>query len=334
MSELVAEVVVVLYRSLRTAEAEVMQFLNLAATDGRVRWTFVDNDEDGSDAKVLAPLVAERSNVELVRRADNPGFAAACNTRGLSTDAPWLVLLNPDLTVSATAFAALVRSLTAAADDTDALAFSQQTGGLHHAGVAFTPAGWFVDRPLAGPRGRLGRRATVYRSLGGAGRVLGPSGGAAAYRTAAFRELGGFHEPYFAWGEDADLALRMYLEGRRTETVQLALAHQGGHSVSGRGVSRRASLLVRNRILLAARLYTAPQTAAFGAFLALVLAAKVPVLLRARTLGSTLAGVRAGLRAAPSARRAYRGRRLGVRDHSSMRRKVATGRGFTGAPSQ
>ena len=41
------------------------------------------------------------------------------------------------------------------------------------------------------------------------GLLLGPSGGLAAYRRAAFEAAGGFDERLFAYGEDVDLALRL-----------------------------------------------------------------------------------------------------------------------------
>ncbi|MBX9244244.1 hypothetical protein ICW40_05410 [Actinotalea ferrariae] len=315
MSAPLAEVVVVLYRSLPSATEEIAGFLDLAARDMRMHWTFVDNSEDQHDSALLAPLLADRANARLVRRPDNPGFAAACNLVGLRTDAPWLVLLNPDLLVTAEAFDVMRAAMVGADRSTAALAFSQRTGTLRHAGVAFSVAGWFMDRAVRDASGRSpGARELLYRVSGGGGRLVGPSGGAAAYRADAFRALGGFHDEYFAWGEDADLALRLDLAGLRTGCVDVDLPHQGGHSVVGPGVQRRARLLARNRVLLAARLYTAPQAVAFAAFFVAVLAAKVPLMLRDGTLTANLLGVVSGCRAARSARRSYDGARLRLRD--------------------
>ncbi len=319
MSRPLAHVVVVLYHSLPVADTEVRGLVGLADRDPRVRWTFVDNSEDGHDATTLEPLVSRRPNVGVVRRPDNPGFATACNAVGLATDAEWLVLLNPDLLVPPEAFTAMTSALATADGSTQAVAFSQRTGALHHVGVAFGLAGWFMDRPVPVPagvgRGRpTGLRERVYRLAGGGGRLIGPSGGAAAYRASAFRAHGGLHDAYFAWGEDADLALRLSLAGARTEALELGLRHQGGHSVTGAGVRRRAELLARNRVLLAARLYSLPQALLFGAFLAGVLVLKVPAMVAARTLAANLRGVAAGVRGARAARRAHPGPRLRVRD--------------------
>lgn len=326
MSTPLAEVVVVLYRSLPAATTEIRCFLDLAARDARLRWTFVDNSEDQHDAVLLAPLLAGRANTRLVRRPDNPGFAAGCNLVGLGTDASWLVLLNPDLLVTAEAFDVMVAAMLEADPSTAALAFSQQTGSLRHAGVAFSAVGWFMDRPVRDGSARSpGARELAYRISGGAGRLVGPSGGAAAYRANVFSALGGFHDDYFAWGEDADLALRLDLAGLRTACADVGLPHQGGHSVVGPGVQRRARLLARNRVVLAARLYSVPQAAAFAAFFVAVLLAKVPLMLRDGTLAANLLGVVSGCRAARSARRTHDGVRLRLRD--GLRGPVHRGRG-------
>ncbi len=52
-------------------------------------------------------------------------------------------------------------------------------------------------------------------SLADAPPPVGPCGGAAAYRTDAFRSVGGFDESFFAYWEDVDLALRLRLAGWR-----------------------------------------------------------------------------------------------------------------------
>jgi N-acetylglucosaminyl-diphospho-decaprenol L-rhamnosyltransferase len=61
------------------------------------------------------------------------------------------------------------------------------------------------------------------------GRLLGPSGGAAAYRRSAWEGAGGFDDRFFVYGEDVDLALRLRLAGWEAAAAPRARAvHLGG----------------------------------------------------------------------------------------------------------
>ncbi len=127
--------------------------------------------------------------------------------------------------------------------------------------------------------------------------------------------MGGFYEPLFAWGEDADLAMRLHLAGHACAELDLALPHQGGHSVTaGRVSRRRAKLLVSNRITIAARLYSGPQALAFAAFLGAVLIAKTPRMVRQGTLGAHCAGIAGACQGVRHARVSYCGPRLRLGD--------------------
>lgn len=153
-------------------------------------------------------------------------------------------------------------------------------------------------------------RARVSRALSGQNMLLGPSGGAGAFRTATFVRHGGFSHQLFAWGEDADLALRLCLAGEKVAGLGLDLKHQGGHSVAGSELrSFRARLLARNRVVIAARLYSIPQTVAFGTFFAMVLLAKLPSMVSAGTLGANIRGISEGIRLWRTERTHYRGPR-------------------------
>ena len=95
----------------------------------------------------------------------------------------------------------------------------------------------------SGPHYRQAIREALFRATGGAGALRGPSGGAAAYRPSLFREFGGFYEAMFAWGEDADLALRLHMAGHTCLPLDLGLPHHGGHSVAASAVTKRLSLI-------------------------------------------------------------------------------------------
>ncbi len=56
-------------------------------------------------------------------------------------------------------------------------------------------------------------RLRHHRPTDTPGRLLGPSGGAAAYRRSAWQAAGGMDQRYFVYGQDVDLALRLRLAG-------------------------------------------------------------------------------------------------------------------------
>lgn len=313
---MLADVIVVTYHSRRSAAPELQNFVALARRqDPKVSWTFVDNSEDSSDADFLEASLPQDGQTRVLRRADNPGFAAACNEAVRTSRAEWVLLLNPDILLSGEALHAILEGLLGAAPDDSCVAIAQLTGSLAHQGVSFNRAGWFMDRPSRQAGAGAGGRARIYRLVGGAGRLLGPSGGAAAFRRDAFLAMGGFYEPLFAWGEDADLALRLHLRGHRCAALDLSLPHQGGHSVTAGEVSRRrARLLASNRVTIAARLYTVPQAMAFAAFLAAVLLVKTPRMVRHGTLRAHYAGVAHACRGIRTARSSYVGPRLALGD--------------------
>jgi len=310
--DMMAEIVVVTYRSHKKASLELRHFIDRAGEDPNVQWTFVDNSEDSSDTGLLTPFIAGVPNARVITRPDNPGFAAGCNLIGLHTTADWVVFINPDILLEREAFERIVRALRDTDDRVGAVAISQQTSSYRHQGVACNWAGWFMDRRITTkPPHQPGIREALFRATGGTGALLGPSGGAAAYRACLFQEFGGFYEPLFAWGEDADLSLRLHLAGCGCLPLDLGLPHQGGHSVSeGAATKRRGYLLCRNRIWVAARLYSWPQTILFTVFLLTVLAAKTPVMLRKGTLGANLRGMASGFSTFRSMRTTYTGKRL------------------------
>jgi hypothetical protein len=69
---------------------------------------------------------------------------------------------------------------------------------------------------------------------------VGPCGGAAAYRTAAYREVGGFDNAFFAYWEDVDLALRLRLAGYTCVRAADARAlHKHGQTVGAASPGQR-----------------------------------------------------------------------------------------------
>lgn len=81
--------------------------------------------------------------------------------------------------------------------------------------------------------------------------VLWPDGCAAMYRRSMLREIGGFDEDLFAYGDDAELGMRARVAGWRcVYAAKSVVLHRRG-STLGLFSSRRIELIERNRILLA-----------------------------------------------------------------------------------
>jgi N-acetylglucosaminyl-diphospho-decaprenol L-rhamnosyltransferase len=76
--------------------------------------------------------------------------------------------------------------------------------------------------------------------LDDAAEPVGPCGGAAAFRTSAFREVEGFDETFFAYWEDVDLALRLRLAGHRCVRASSARAlHKHGQTLGAASPAQR-----------------------------------------------------------------------------------------------
>ena len=129
------------------------------------------------------------------------------------------------------------------------------------------------------------------------GRLLGPSGGAAAYRRSAWEAAGGFDSHFFVYGEDLDLALRLRASGWLAAAAPEARGvHLGGattgvdspfqrhHSGFARGFILRRYGVLRGRHAPRAFLVEA-LTILYG-----LLSARTLVPLRARIEGWRAAG--------------------------------------------
>jgi GT2 family glycosyltransferase len=278
-------VVTVLYRS-RAMLAKTLPTWVRSADGLAVEFVFVDNSPDDGCRDVIADCFQQTGSYRYLPDATNSGFAAGCNRGVEAVTAPHVLLLNPDVHLSDDSFASLLAAVATAPDRPLAVGLAMH--GREYTGIDVHPVSLFIDRPTGLRRG-----------------PLGPSGGAAILPVDLWRRYGGFVEPLFAWGEDADLAFRLYASGVRTGTVDLALPHAWGHSVEGEPKLHgfRAFLLARNRVLVAARNLSWPLL--LVALPLLILAHLALGVRRARQglLRPFLRGVGHGLRGAPAARR-------------------------------
>lgn len=216
----------------------------LAQQGVAIQVVVVDNaSRDGSPGRLDARFAGR---IRLLRAAGNVGFGAGCNLGFGATDAPWVLLLNPDARAMPDLAARLVAR--AAGDERIGmvapkvwLAGDERPPRLDTCGHLL-----FADGLNRG-RGRLEPDRGQYD---GEKEALFPSGAAALFRRAALDEAGGFDESYFLYGDDAELGLRLRLLGWQCAFEPRATAwHHYSQSV-GAWSELKAYHVERNRVLV------------------------------------------------------------------------------------
>ena len=217
MTGLSAPEVSVVVVSYNTADLIEACLLSVRASEGISLETFVvDNaSSDGGAALVRGKFPW----VRLVENRENRGFGAANNQVLSESAGRYIVLLNPDTEATPQAFRRMVDYMDA-----------------------------HPDVGLAGPSVRNldgTRQDTISRSYPGekrsAGEVAGLPGEIACVmgacqivRAGLMRDIGGFDEDFFLYGEDQDLCLRIRKKGYEIGHVAPAvILHHGGMSERG-----------------------------------------------------------------------------------------------------
>ena len=177
--------------------------------------------DNASGDGTIAGIREAHPGARVLELDDNLGFGAAVNRGAAQGDGDAIVLVNDDVELEDGALAALLEPLSDPAVGMVAgLTTIPDSGLVDGFGIE-------LDVTLAAYN-RLRRCADSEAP----GRLLGPSGGLAAYRRVAFEQAGGFDERLFAYGEDVDLALRLRGLGWRAAASERARGtHLGGASI-------------------------------------------------------------------------------------------------------
>ena len=180
-----------------------------------------------------------RRDVRLIANEHNPGFAAAVNQGVQATEAPLILLLNPDARLENGLEALIACFADPETGGAGGLLIGDdgkpQTGFMARnlptpAALAFEVLG--INRLWPGNPVNWHYRCLVNDPMVSAF-VDQPAGAFFLFRRSAWRELGGFDEQFRpVWFEDVDFCARLRAAGFRIRYEPASRAvHEGGHSV-------------------------------------------------------------------------------------------------------
>ncbi len=182
--------------------------------------------DNGSTDGTSERLREQYPSARLLRLQSNSAFAIACNRGVGAGDGEIVVLLNNDVECRPDFLEQAVAPFEA-----DARLGSVATLMLQPGEELIDSIGMTADPTLAGFLRLHGQPASQAESTLPV--LTGPPGTAAAYRRAAWEELGGLDERIFAYNEDFDLALRLGAAGWGTAVAQAAVGVHLGSATHG-----------------------------------------------------------------------------------------------------
>jgi N-acetylglucosaminyl-diphospho-decaprenol L-rhamnosyltransferase len=162
--------------------------------------------DNGSSDDSVELARRELPGIKVVELGENLGFGRAINRAVAEVPGDPVILLNNDAVPEPRFVEALLEGLGEEVDSVAGVLLQEQVPEL------IDSAGVVADATLMGFDYLHGEPAEVATS---AAPPLGPTGGAALYRRAAFEAVGGFDERIFLYYEDLDLALRLAARGGR-----------------------------------------------------------------------------------------------------------------------
>jgi GT2 family glycosyltransferase len=185
----------------------------------------IDNGskDDSHDLKYF-----NRRNCKLIRLETNVGFATANNIGFENSNGEYIVLMNNDVVLSKHWLASIKNHIQSTDADSVATLILQKNspGKIDSAGFDFVQCGTvFCWKSFP--------KNYFYESSHS---PMGPVAACAVYKRSAIKDSGLFSDEYFAYYEDTDLAMRLFLLGYRCSFCNDAVSwHEG--SATGKGYS-------------------------------------------------------------------------------------------------
>jgi len=194
---------------------------------------FADNASSDDSEKIARAGMAGWSNGKFLQNGGNFGFAGGCTRGAVVAAGKYLFFLNPDVWLEPNC----LEELVSAGEKTGATAVAPMILNYTDDTVqwwlddGFDFSGWVVS-------------ARFNRD-----RMMSFSGGTFAFiRADAFRKLAGYDEEFFMYGEEEDLAWRIWIGGGNVATAPNArLHHRGAVAVNPQGGEQITELRTSER---------------------------------------------------------------------------------------
>jgi GT2 family glycosyltransferase len=192
--------------------------------------------DNASEDVSIEQARAARPGTTFIRNSSNRGLSAGLNQGFAATASPYVLVLNPDITVRASSIDLLERHL-------DEHARAGAVGGYVNEK--------YLPRPLATPwtviRENFGFPAASTKTTPGVGQA---AAAALLVRRDAYDAAGGFDERFVpAWYEDVDFCKSLSLARWEVHFSRAAeFVHEGGYSARALGSVAFASAYYRNQL--------------------------------------------------------------------------------------
>ena len=224
----------------------------------------VDNGSTDGSSELVRTYMGGPLAVRIIENPDNRGFCEANNQGIAEARGEFIALLNNDAEVEPFWLAQLLAAFT----EPDIGMAASKILVWREPGTAGPP---MIDKVghLIYPDGQNRGRGSGELDLGQYDAVeetLWPDGCACMYRKSMLDEIGGFDEDLFAYGDDADLGLRARIAGWRALYMPQAVVWHHRGSSMGKQNPKRITLIERNRVLLAVKLFPGSLLCLNGAY--------------------------------------------------------------------
>ena len=201
-------------------------------------------DNGSSDHSEQAAKSISDARIEWIPLEKNLGFAGGCNAGIRRARGEFIALLNNDAIASEDWIEQLMAPML---DDPDTGMCASKV--LFHGEDVIDKVGHLIYLD-----GQNRGRGTGERDSGQYDKreeTLFPDGCAALYRRDLMEQVGGFDEEFFAYGDDADLGIRIRLLGPRCQYVPEAIVYHRHSSTLGSYSPQKIFWVERNRFWLA-----------------------------------------------------------------------------------
>jgi GT2 family glycosyltransferase len=224
--------------SLRSAMGALRK--SAAAANARLEIVVIDNGSTDDSRR----LAADAGPDVIVENAVNAGYVVAASQGIELARGEWIMLANPDLTVSGGFVGAMLDAARDAEPNIASLVpdirYAADPAIVNSRGIEVDELGIPSERDA----GRRGDR------LADAVETFGPSSSGCLVRRSALAAVGGLEPLYFAYLEDVDFGWRLRKNGYHALVVPGAVALHEGSVSTGEGSWLKAYLVARNRRVL------------------------------------------------------------------------------------